>query len=49
MYAWEFPNVHEVDSSYRDTADASSLDQQDQVERDWRSPAISSLTMRRAS
>jgi hypothetical protein len=45
----EFPNVYEVDQPYRGTAVASSLDQQDQVERYPRSPAMSSSTMRRAS
>ena len=45
----EFPKVYQVDQPYRGTAVASSLDQQDQVERDWRSPAMSSSTMRRAS
>jgi len=45
----EFPNVYEVDQPYRGTAVASSLDQQDQVERYPRSPAMSSATMWRAS
>ena len=45
----EFPNVYEVDQLYRGTAVASSLDQQDQVERYPRSPAMSSSTMWRAS
>ncbi len=43
----EFPNLHEVDQPYRGTAGAPSMNQQYQVERDWRSPAMSSSTMRR--
>src|SRR5215467_7534509 len=37
----EFPHVHEVDQPSRGTTDAPSLEQQDQVERDWRRPAMS--------
>ncbi len=45
---WEFRHGHEVDQPYRGTTGAPSMDQQYQVERDWRSPAMSSSTMRRA-